>query len=99
MRMLGTTALLASVLTLAGCGAEPKGAPPSAPVEQPAAEKAAAAKPAAASTDTGGELRVLTSEDMEKLRAERKDQIERSTPLGEENDPVQAVQKSNSDRK
>lgn len=44
-------------------------------------------------TRLDGELKVMTSEDMNKLQEERRDMINRPTPLGEEKDAVEALRK------
>ncbi|MFA7278849.1 MAG: hypothetical protein WC100_02030 [Sterolibacterium sp.] len=40
-----------------------------------------------------GGLKIMTDEDMKKLQAERPEMIQRSSPLGEEKDPVEALRK------
>ncbi len=94
--MLMITVLFACASCFNGCGAEPE--PASAP---PAAPSSTATVESTSATDStpptqpqsSGELKVLTAEDMEKLQKERKEQIDRSTPLGEEKDAVQDLQK------
>jgi len=40
-----------------------------------------------------GGLKIMTDDDMKKLQAERPEMIQRSTALGEEKDPVEALRK------
>lgn len=40
-----------------------------------------------------GGLKVMTNDDMEKMQQERKEMINRPTPLGEEKDAVEALRK------
>ncbi len=58
-----------------------------------AAEKSVVYEMGQASAGSPGDVPVLTAEDMDRLRQERREQIERGTPLGEETDAVEAIQR------
>lgn len=71
--------MLLILASLAGCKA-------GTPTE---ATKASGSPP---SKGEGG-LKIMTADDMKKLQAERPEMIQRSTPLGAEKDPVEALRK------
>ena len=73
-----------------GCGSEQQ--EPEVPAQAPVA-----AKPTSVTEGPDGGIRVLTSEDMEKLQQDRKEQIDRSTPLNEEHDQVEELRKRMTD--
>lgn len=71
--------ILLFLASLAGCkGETPTGA--------------ATARGSLPGKEEGG-LKIMTADDMKKLQEERPEMIQRSTPLGEEKDPVEALRK------
>jgi len=75
---------------LANCGSDDVAESPSSATSEPAGSTTAA-EGAPPPLDLEGEDRFLTPEKMEQLREERKDAIDRESPLGEENDPLEEI--------